>query len=115
MLNLKGLIQAEIIKNPVFIILNMHVQNKKIRNFVSISPDDPYPIPTRTQHFANPYPIPTRTSVQHRQKIGGDICLTTLEKRRHLTSKCVIDAQCSAQTRNRWEHLSHYYGKKGDI
>ena len=23
--------------------------------------------------------------------------------------------QCSAQTRNRWGHLSHYPGKKGDI
>ena len=32
-------------------------------------------------------------SVQHRQEIGGDICLTTLEKRRHLTSKCDVISQ----------------------
>ena len=29
-----------------------------------------------------------------------------------MTSKCVIDAQCLAQTGKRWGHLSHYPGKK---
>ena len=36
----------------------------------------------------------------------------TVKKRRHLTSKCVFDAQCSAQTRNRWGYLSHNPEKK---
>ena len=47
--------------------------------------------------------------------MSWDICLTTLGKKETFDLMCVIDAQCSAQTRKRWGHLSHYPGKKGDI